>query len=402
MMSDKGRAAAASAELRSRLERVVTGNDQSAFGVPGAVFAVMTPDGTVMVEAQGVDGAGYEVTTESFMPIASASKLATGLLILRLAEEGALDLHAEIGAYLPEAEAAKTSGVTLKRMLSHTSGLAAEFRHELSMPRGVFRLREGMRWPNKAAAACLLEAPRVEPGTAVSYSNVAFGLLGLVADRVTGRPFADAIRSYVFEPLGLEAFIGELPPGRVMTVSDVPSPYIGTALEPYNSHTARLNGAPYSGVLTNAVGLLRLVRAYGVGSGLLSDKISALARTDHGIGLGGGFVSEEAFVAHVPPKPIEWSPCPWGLSIELQGGKLPHWAPHTMPDSFGQIGSSGCLAWHDPHTKVSWAFMGARTTHGGWLARHGVRIAQSAVSAAKVSLLPLEITNVKDRTGMQL
>jgi hypothetical protein len=97
----------------------------------------------------------------------------------------------------------------------------------------------------------------------------------------------------------------------------------------------------------------------------------------------GGFPSNDAFIAHHPSRPITWSPCPWGLAIELQGGKQPHWALPTLPRSFGQIGSSGCLAWHDPESGVSWAFAGARTTESGWLVRHGARITQSALAAAE-------------------
>ena len=162
----RGVAAEESAELRSRLERIVTNKAEHAFGVPGAVFGIAAPDGTMLIEALGVDGAGVEVASKSFMP-----------------------------------------------MLSHTSGLPIDLRHELSDPPGTFRFREGSRWPNEAAEACLLEAPRYKPGASVQYSNVAFGLLGLAADRVTGRPFTETITEYVFQPLGIEAFVGEPPPG---------------------------------------------------------------------------------------------------------------------------------------------------------------------------------------------
>jgi CubicO group peptidase (beta-lactamase class C family) len=223
----------------------------------------------------------------------------------------------------------------------------------------------------------------------VQYSNVAFELLGLVAEQVTARPFADAIDELVFQPLSIQAFVGRMPPGPIMCVTDVPSPYAGTPLEPYNSPTARLGGTPFAGVLTNAAGLLQLVRSYASSSRLLSEEMARLARTDHTGGMAGGFVSDEAFPAHFPPKPVSWSPCPWGLSIELQGGKQPHWVPAKMPDSFGQIGSSGCLAWHDPTSGVSWAFLGARTTHSGWLVRQGAGIARSAVAAAQALSDPI-------------
>jgi CubicO group peptidase (beta-lactamase class C family) len=372
----------AGVELHERLKRIVTSRTDNAFGVSGAVFGIMGADGSIHIEALGVDAAGTAMSPCSYMPIASASKLATGLLILILAEQGALDLDAEIGTYLPEAAAAKVAGVTIRRLLSHTSGLPVEYRHELSEPMGSLQWREGLIWPGDFAGQCLEYVPELRPGTLVQYSNLAFNLLGLVSSRVTARPLADDLDLLVFRPLKVQACLGRLPSQHVIQVADVPSPYAGTSLEPYNGTTARLSGAPATGVLTNAEGLLKLVRAYAPHSSLLSEQMSALARSDHAAGLSGGFTSTEAFIGHLPPKPIEWTPCPWGLSIELQGGKAPHWAPQSMPTSFGQIGSSGCLAWHDPETQVSWALMGARTTYSGWLVRHGARIAQSALQAA--------------------
>lgn len=373
----------AQAQLRDRLERIVTNNPVSPFGITGGIFSVAAHDDRAVTVALGHDAAGLPLTETSLIHLASASKLATGLLLLRLVERGLVKLNAEIGAYLPEAAAARTPGVTIRRMLGHTSGLPLEVGHDLSEPPGGVQLRPGMRWPNELAEACLRTAPTHAPGTLVQYSNVAFGLLGLIAERVTGRDFVDLLDEFVFSPLSVRAFVGRPAEGHVMAVSDIPSPLAGTDLEPYNSPTLREWGTPWAGVLTDAIGLIELVRAYSRASSLLPSAIASQATSDQTDSLSGGFVSSDAFLAHGPSRAISWSPCPWGLAVELQGGKQPHWAPSSMPRSFGQIGSSGCLGWHDPDSGVSWAFAGARTTESGWLVRHGVRIAQSALAAAR-------------------
>ncbi|MCA1653251.1 MAG: beta-lactamase family protein, partial [Sphingomonadales bacterium] len=342
-------------ELRSRLDRIVSQKADNAFGTSGAVFAIAARDGTEVSVAVGEDARGVPITDDSLTFLASASKLATGLLILRLMECGLINLDAEIGTYLPDARSASTPGVTIKRLLSHTSGLPLEVAHDLSVPPGPLRLVEGMRWPNELAAACLATPPVHEPGTVVQYSNVAFGLLGLMAERVAGQPFGVLLQEFVFSPLLIEAYVGRTPDRHVIAVSDIPSPYARTILEPYNSRTFREMGAPWAGVITNAAGLQRLVRSYAAQGSLISAHTAELARTDHAAGLNGGYLTTDPFIAHGPSRTISWSPCPWGLSIELQGGKQPHWAPPTMPDSFGQIGSSGCLGWHDPASGVSWA-----------------------------------------------
>jgi hypothetical protein len=126
-----------------------------------------------------------------------------------------------------------------------------------------------------------------------------------------------------------------------------------------------------------------LVRAYLDNSSVISPEMAAKARSNRNGELPGGFVAEHVFLGHGPSRPVAWSPCEWGLAVEVQGGKEPHWAPSNLPQSFGQIGSSGCLAWADPESGVAWAIFGARATHSGWLLRHGARIAQTALAAAR-------------------
>ena len=367
--------------LLAFLDRLVS-KQQSTFGVSGAVFAVSNRDGEQAIVAKGEDAHGRAVDPGSLFHLASASKLATGLLVLRLADAEKIDLDAGIGDYLPEARAARSPGITIRRLLSHTSGMPLEISHDLSDPPGGVRYGAGLHWPGEMAAACLAAEPVGEAGAAVQYSNVAYGLLGLVAERVAGRPFARLLDAYVFEPLGIEAYVDRLSERAPIAVADVPSPYAGTDLEPYNSPVSLLLGAPWASVVTNAGGALQLLRSYGAGSRLLSADTAAAARSVQTGDAAGGFGTTEAFLGHGPSRSATWSPCPWGLAIEIQGGKEPHWAPATLPDYFGQIGSSGCLACHDPASGVSWVLFGARSTNSGWLLRHGARIARAALNSA--------------------
>lgn len=374
-----------SAQLEVRLQRIVSTKASSPFGVSGAVLAAANRHGNSQIVALGVDARGTPMGADSLFPLASASKLASGLMILCLIEAGALLLDAGIGDYLPEARAAAGDRITVRRLLSHTSGLPLEVAHDLSSPAGSVRYEAGLHWPGPLAEACLKAEPIHAPGEQVRYSNIGYGLLALAAERQTGQSFARLLDELVFAPLSIEAYVDRLPPRPPAAVHEVQSPYAGTSIEPVNSRVWHLLGTPWAGVMTNASGLLALVRAYADESLLISPDMARMARADQTGGAGGGFPTTEPFLGHLPSRSIVWNSSPWGLAVELQGGKEPHWAPSTLPNSFGQIGSSGCLAWYDPDSGVAWAVLGTRTTESGWLLRHGAKIAQSAIAAARGS-----------------
>lgn len=374
------------APLECILEHMVTGDRGVRFGIPGAVLGVSTAEGTTTIVTLGTDSNGAPVAADSLFPLNSATKLATGLLILRLLDEQKLELNAPLGFYLPEARAAQTPGVTIRSLLNHTSGLTLEPPHDLSQPPGSLVYREGIRWPGEMAEACLAMEPAQPPGSGVRYSNTGYGLLGIVAERVGGAPFAELIRQRVLAPLNIDGIFGSLPhrPPMVVGVWDMPSPYLGTSLEPFNCPTWHQIGAPWTGLSVTVTGLLALVRAYLDGGGLLRRETAQMARSNQTRGLAGGYTTKEPFLGRYWSKSIAWDPCPWGLGVEVQGGKKPHWAPARLPNSFGQIGSSGSLGWCDPESGVVWALLGARSTDSGWLVFHGSRIASAAFAAAGV------------------
>jgi beta-lactamase class C len=364
-----------SEQLTTLARRITGGDPKSPFSVPGLAVVIRRHDGSVYRAAAGTDAAGVPVRDDTLFPIASASKLAAGIAALGLVERGLLALDAPLAEYLPRAAAAR-DGVTIRRLLSHTSGLPIDVG-----PRVAYR--HGLAWP-EIAAACLetpLDAP---PGTRVQYSNVAYGLLGIVAEQVSGTDYRTLVRSTVFAPLGIEAYMAELPPRHQAVIGDVDSVHAGTDLAPFNSDFSRRVLLPWSQVTTTADGLLALLDVYaGARPDVLRPETVADARADQTEGLAGGYGTEDPFIGFNRSRSIAWAHCPWGLAVELRGAKRPHWTPPAAsPGSFGQIGSSGCLAWCDPERGASWAFLAPRTTDSGWLLRHGAAIGNLALQAA--------------------
>jgi beta-lactamase class C len=288
----------------------------------------------------GVDGAGRPLAADSLFPVASVTKLAVALAVLRLAEAGRLSPGDDLGRHLPEAAAA-VPGVTLRTLLAHTSCLPASPEAEVRYGPGVTR--------QALAAACLRLAPERPPGSAFVYGNVSYGLLGVLIERVTGRGLYPALTELVFDPLGIEAYLGVEPPRTPAIVSGLRGEYVGTALEAFNSPFWR--SLAWDDLLTTAPGALALVRAFmGEPEGWLRPDTIAEATRDQTGGLQGVTGTPFAFITG-----------PWGLGPELQRVGKPDWAPtEAGPDSFGHARSSGCVVWAAPGAGIAWAALSGR------------------------------------------
>jgi CubicO group peptidase (beta-lactamase class C family) len=133
-----------------------------------------------------------EVDADTLFDLASITKLFVTTALLSLVEEGLLALDEPLATWLPGFGDGDRLGVTLRRLMTHTSGLPA-------------LLSLWTDWPDRAARVrAVLDAPLVRrPGTGFEYSCVGYLLAGLLAERVTGRGLADLVRERVCAPLGL-------------------------------------------------------------------------------------------------------------------------------------------------------------------------------------------------------
>lgn len=329
--------------------------------VPGMVVALVRADGPVEHVVVGTDGVGAPLVADSLFPVASVTKLATALVVLRLCDAGTLALDDVLGEYVPDAYAAQP-GVTLRTLLCHASGLPIDVASE-DAP-----YKPGLDWP-KLAHACRVTELEAPPLTRVQYSNVGYGLLASVVEAVTGEPFAAMLRALVLEPLRIEAYFGTDLPRPHAVIANVRGA-AGTPQETFNSPFWRGLAMPWAGLVTTAAGALTLVRAFaGVPADFLSPAMRAEATRNQTGDLAGGFVP-----------PLRWNPALWGLGPELRGHKEPHWAPPSAsPESFGHSGASGCVAWCDPKAQVAWALLGSRAADSGWLLRRGREVAAAVL-----------------------
>ena len=138
-------------------------------------------------------------TPETVFRIASTTKTFTAAAILRLAEQGKLTLDDPIAKYYPATPAA-WSGITLRNLLNHTSGIPDFVSTTNGFIRNGARLRDK---PDDLVALVRDKALEFAPGSKFHYSNTGYVLLGLVIQKVSGESYSDYLSDAFFKPLGL-------------------------------------------------------------------------------------------------------------------------------------------------------------------------------------------------------
>ena len=139
------------------------------------------------------------ITPEDPIRVASVSKIVTALTVLRLVEQGRLDLDRDVAGWLGWSlrnPAFPDRPITLRMLLSHTSSVRDNGENY------VVRLGKAIR--PQAEDAGSFDSGHA-PGSFFRYSNLNFGLVGTVVERATGERFDRVARREVLEPLGLDA-----------------------------------------------------------------------------------------------------------------------------------------------------------------------------------------------------
>jgi CubicO group peptidase (beta-lactamase class C family) len=192
--------------LAARLDQLVR-REQREKRMPSIAAAVMRDGELVWETAVGVADveSGTEATPDTQYRVGSITKTFTAAAIMQLRDAGKLDLEDTLDRHVEEA----AHRPSIRRLLSHASGLQRETQDD-----SWLTLRFA---PPDKLLETLEQAELVLPsGARFHYSNLAYALLGIVVERVSGMSYQDYVRKRLFEPVGLTrvSFDAEAPAAK--------------------------------------------------------------------------------------------------------------------------------------------------------------------------------------------
>jgi CubicO group peptidase (beta-lactamase class C family) len=194
---------------------------------------------------------------DTVFDLASVSKLFTSILAVQQMERGALELEATVASYLPEFGRAGKQDITIRQLLTHTSG----FRAWLPLYNAPTH--------EEKLELVFNEAPIAPPGTAYLYSDLNLISLQLVLERITGRTLDALLRDEITGPLGLRRTRYNPPASwkpKIAATEDARKPWSGLDRglvwgEVHDENAFGLGGvAGHAGVFSNAWDLAVLGR----------------------------------------------------------------------------------------------------------------------------------------------
>jgi CubicO group peptidase (beta-lactamase class C family) len=181
--------------------------------IPGLVYGVVMDGRLVHVRAFGVQDLESKrpVTTDTLFRIASMTKAFTALTILKLRDDGRVQLDANAEHYVPEMRGWKyptedSRRIRVRDLLSHVGGFVTDDPwgdRQTPLPEADFTrlLREGVPFTRS-------------PGAAYEYSNLGYALLGRIVTNVSKHPYAETITKTLLVPLGMTSsgFVADAAP----------------------------------------------------------------------------------------------------------------------------------------------------------------------------------------------
>ncbi|MCW6531025.1 serine hydrolase [Sphingomonas sp. MMSM20] len=163
--------------------------------IPSIAIALVDRSGVVWQQAWGDAGAA-----DSLYRAGSVTKLLTDVAVMKLVEQGRLDLDAPVTRYLPDFHPHNPFGapITLRQLMTHRSGLVRE------PPRGHY-FDAATKGEADTVASLNQTTLVARPGTITKYSNAGIAVVGEVIARVMRMPYERAIGELVLSPLGMNA-----------------------------------------------------------------------------------------------------------------------------------------------------------------------------------------------------
>jgi len=318
------------AEMDQAVRSAISSNQ-----LPGAVLWVER-DNVNRVSAKHVRAFGQRavlpqpepMTEDTIFDAASLTKvMATAPSIMILAQQGKLKLDDFVARHLPEFAANGKERITIRQLLTHTSGLRP----------GIPLKPDWHGYESGIALACA-ERPAAEPDTVFRYSDINFILLGELVRRVSGQPLDRFSADMIFRPLGMND-TGFLPPkekfARIAPTEKLESGLLrGEVHDPTSRRMGGVTG--HAGLFTAAADLAKFARFF------LEDGASAPSK----------ILSAESVrlmsSVQTPPAIKARRGLGWDIDSPYVGPR----GRHFPVGSFGHTGWTGTSVWIDPFSRT--------------------------------------------------
>jgi CubicO group peptidase (beta-lactamase class C family) len=321
---------------------------------PSAAYVVAERGRIVLAGALGDavrDKERHAASLDTIYDLASLTKpLVTSMLYALRLERGELKLDDSASSYLPEFATEDKRAITVRQLLTHTSGLPAW--------RPLYLIAANHK--ERAIEAIAAEPLESKPGAHVRYSDLGYITLGFLLERMARASFAEISRREIIEPLGLKRTFFN--PDKAL-VTEIAACEMGNAYEcetcggqqseayawrenliwgeVHDGNAHFLGGAAgHAGLFSTAGETLRIAAQFLAGcTELLKAETCALFRTNMTEGL------EEA-------RSVAWQ---LAATLDSTAG------PALSPDSFGHLGFTGTSCWIDPVQERTFILLTNRT-----------------------------------------
>jgi beta-lactamase class C len=266
---------------------------------------------------------------ESVFLLASITKPMTAVGVMILADRGQVSLSDPVRKYIPEFTGGDRGLVTIRHLLTHTSGLPDQLEENVALRKRHAPLKEFV------AATC--RTPLLfKPGTQVKYQSMGLLLAAEIAERVTKQPFRDFLQKELYRPAGMmKTSLGlggrKVSDTMLSQVDSAPGLYGGGDSGRdwnWNSVYWRDLGAPWGGAHSTASDVAKLLAMFLKPDGRILKRETAAAM----------IVNQTEGLNE--PRGIGWM---------VKPGEF---GRHCSPRAFGHYGATGTVAWADPQTQL--------------------------------------------------
>jgi CubicO group peptidase (beta-lactamase class C family) len=324
---------------------------------PSAVYVAAQSGRVVFTNALGnavVEPTELPATLNTIFDLASLTKpLVTGFLCALLVERGLLGLNDRVGQYLATFQRSDKAAITVKHILTHSSGLPAW--------RPLYLAETGL----PSVLERIAEEPLISaPGEHVLYSDLGFITLGLLLEQIFGAPLMEIAATELFQPLSLKRT--SFKPDAALR-NEVAASETGNAYERGMCDQSTLDTAGYSWRTDVVWCEVHDGNAFFLGgaaghAGLFSTAGETLAIAEQFIGTRSKLLKQETcelFQENLTPGLEEARSFGWQLAATHESTA----GPDLPPTSFGHNGFTGTCCWVDAARERVYILLTNRTHH---------------------------------------